>query len=66
MSARQLLRLSGLAGIVAAGLIILAEILVVTTDLMNMAAMATTPLSPAWIPLNLLDRKIDGSFSVHQ
>jgi hypothetical protein len=55
MSARQLLRLSGLAGIVAAGLIIVAEILAVATDLMDMATMATTPLSPAWIPLNLLE-----------
>jgi hypothetical protein len=55
MSAGTLLRLSGLAAIVAAGLIILSEILAVATDLMNMPAMARTPLSPAWIPLNLLE-----------
>jgi hypothetical protein len=54
MSAGYLLRLSGLASIVAGGIIILSEILVMTTDLMNMAAMARTPLSGAWIPLNLL------------
>jgi hypothetical protein len=55
MSAGQLLRLSGLAGIVAGGLIVLAEIFAVGVDLMDMATMATTPLSPAWIPLNLLE-----------
>jgi hypothetical protein len=54
MSGRSLLRLSGLAGIVAGGVIILSEILAVAVDLMNMAAMARTPLSPAWVPLNLL------------
>jgi hypothetical protein len=55
MSTGKLLRLSGLAGIVAGGLIIIAEILAVAVDLMDMATMATTPLSPAWIPLNLLE-----------
>ena len=54
MSAGTLLRLCGLAAIVAAGLIILSEILAMGTDIMNMAAMARMPLSPAWIPLNLL------------
>jgi hypothetical protein len=55
MSAGNLLRLSGLGGIVAGGLVILAEILMMPADLMNMAAMARTPLSPAWVPLNLLE-----------
>jgi len=54
MSAGTLLRLSGLAAIVAGGLIILSEILAMVFGLMNMATMAVTPLSPVWIPLNLL------------
>ena len=54
MSAGTLLRLSGLAAIVAAGLITLSEILAMATGLMDMAAMARTPLSSAWVPLNLL------------
>jgi hypothetical protein len=54
MSARTLFRLSGLAGILAGVLITLSEIFAVAVDLMNMAAMARTPLSPAWVPLNLL------------
>jgi hypothetical protein len=54
MSAGTLLRLSGLAAIVAAGLIILSEILAMVAGLMDMATMERTPLSPAWIPLNLL------------
>ena len=54
MSAGTLLRLSGLAGIVAGVVIILSEILAMAVGLMDMATMARTPLSPAWIPLNLL------------
>jgi hypothetical protein len=54
MSAGNLLRLSGLASIVAGVVIILSEILAMATDIMNMATMARTPLSSSWIPLNLL------------
>ena len=54
MSAGKLLRLSGLAGIVAGAIIILSDLLAMAANLMDMATMATTPLSPAWIPLNLL------------
>jgi hypothetical protein len=54
MSAGTLLRLSGLAAIVAGVLIILSEILAMVAGLMDMATMERTPLSPAWIPLNLL------------
>ncbi len=55
MSAGNLLRLSGLAGIVAGVLIIVAEILAMSARLMDMATMARTPLGAAWIPLNLLE-----------
>lgn len=55
MSAGTLVRLSGLAGILAGSLIILAEILAMAAGVMNMSAMARTPLSPAWVPLNLLE-----------
>jgi hypothetical protein len=54
MSAENLLRLSGLAGIAAGAIIILSDLLAMATDIMDMATMDTTPLSPAWIPLNLL------------
>jgi hypothetical protein len=54
MSAGTLLRLSGLAGIVAGCLIIISEILAMFVGLMDMATMAKTPLSPTWVPLNLL------------
>jgi hypothetical protein len=54
MSAGTLLRLSGLAAILAGALIILSEILAMVAGLMDMATMERTPLSPAWIPLNLL------------
>ena len=55
MSASNLLRLSGLAGILAGCLVILAEILTMSAGLMDMATMARTPLSASWIPLNLLE-----------
>jgi hypothetical protein len=55
MATGNLLRLSGLAGILAGILIILAEVLAMAAGIMDMATMARTPLGAAWVPLNLLE-----------
>jgi hypothetical protein len=55
MSASTLIRWSGLAGIASAVLIIIAEGVGRALGLMSMEEMAVTPLSPGWVPLNLLE-----------
>jgi hypothetical protein len=54
MSAGTLFRLSGLAAIAAGCIIVISEIFAMMVGLMDMATMAKTPLSPTWVPLNLL------------
>src|SRR5215213_11407101 len=55
MSASTLIRWSGLAGIASGVLVIIAELIARSFGLMSMEAMAVTPLSPSWVPLNLME-----------
>jgi len=55
LSASTLLRWSGMAGIVSAVLVIIAEVVARSFGLMSMEEMAITPLAPSWVPLNLME-----------
>jgi hypothetical protein len=55
LSTSTLIRLSGLAGIGTAVLVIIAEGVGRSLGLMSMAEMAVTPLAASWVPLNFLE-----------